>query len=74
MTIEDKQYGADVYYHALAAVLYAAQRKGLSLDALFQSVKDNIIGQDGIRPNPTMQGDVLEVLTQTIGHVDPKRG
>ncbi|MDM5181677.1 hypothetical protein PO883_31350 [Massilia sp. DJPM01] len=69
----DKEYEAGVYYHALAAVLYAAQRKGVSLGALLRSVQDNIIGQDGIRPNPMMQGDVLAALERTIKDVDPKR-
>lgn len=55
--------------HALMAVLYAAENEGCNLDKLLQRIKQDIVGDNAIRPPPQDQDAVLTVIAQAISDV-----
>lgn len=57
---------AGKFSHALYAVLYAAQKTGCDLDALVQTIKQDIIGYNVIRPLPQDQDTVIRAVEQAI--------
>lgn len=60
---------AGVNYHALVAVFYALKRKGIDLDSIYDSVDQNIAGQEGLRPPPQDQESVLKAIKQAINDI-----
>lgn len=65
---------AGVNYHALVAVLYALQRKGIDLNAIYDSVDQNIVGQEGLRPPPQDQETVRRAIKQAIDDIKRPAG
>jgi len=60
---------AGIYEHALIAVLYAAQKEGVNLEALLQHAKNDTAGHPGLRPNPKDLDYVLRAIEHTINDV-----
>lgn len=54
---------------ALYAVLFAARKSGCDLEALSQTVRDDIIGDNPLRPSPLDQEAVLKVVATAIEEV-----
>ncbi|MBD8658432.1 hypothetical protein IFT68_22720 [Oxalobacteraceae sp. CFBP 13730] len=60
---------AGVYEHALIAVLYAAQKEGVNLEALLAHARNDTAGHPGLRPNPKDLSAVLIAIEHTINDV-----
>ncbi|WP_175016905.1 hypothetical protein [Massilia sp. YMA4] len=68
MTDEEiPHYG--IYEHALIAVLYAAQKEGVNLQALLAHAKNDTPGHPGNRPNPKDLHSVLQAIEHAINDV-----
>lgn len=65
----DNTEAAGVYQHALIAILYAAQREGVNLEALLAHAKNDSAGHPGIRPNPRDLDSVLRAIEHAIDDV-----
>lgn len=65
----DNERKAGVYEHALIAVLYAAKKEGVNLEALLAHAKNDTIGHPGLRPNPKDLHDVLLAIEHAINDV-----
>ena len=60
---------ADKYRLALSAVLFAARKSGCDLGALSQTVRNDIVGDNPLRPSPLDQDAVLEAAATAIEEV-----
>ena len=60
---------ADKYRLALSAVLFAARKCGCDLQSLSQTVKDDIVGDNPLRPSPLDQEAVLNTVATAIKEV-----
>ncbi|MBB3222112.1 hypothetical protein [Pseudoduganella umbonata] len=60
---------AGIYEHALIAVLYAAQKEGVNLEALLAHARNDTAGHPGLRPNPKDLDSVLQAIEHTINDV-----
>lgn len=60
---------AGIYEHALIAVLYAAQKEGVNLEALLAHARNDTAGHPGLRPNPKDLDSVLRAIEHTINDV-----
>lgn len=65
----DNEQKAGVYEHALIAVLYAAQKEGINLEAILAHARNDTAGHSGLRPNPKDLDAVLRVIEHTINDV-----
>lgn len=55
--------------NALYAVLYAARSMGSDLEILLQTAKEDIVGNNSIRPRPQDQADVIQTIEVAIKDV-----
>lgn len=60
---------AEKYRLALSAVLFAASRCGCDLEALSQTVRDDIVGNNPLRPSPLDQDAVLKTVATAVQEV-----
>lgn len=60
---------AGIYEHALIAVLYAAQKEGVNLEALLAHARNDTAGHPGLRPNPKDLDSVLQAIEHAINDV-----
>jgi hypothetical protein len=65
----DNKQKPDVYEQALIAVLYAAQKEGINLEALLAHATNDKGGPPGLRPEPEKLEAVLLAITHTINDV-----
>lgn len=65
----DNVQKARVYEHALIAVLYAAQKERVNLEALLAHAKNDTAGHPGLRPNPKDLDSVLQAIEHAINDV-----
>lgn len=69
MNHDKNQVPAGIYEHALIAVLYAAQKEGVNLEALLAHAKNDTAGHPGLRPNPKDLDAVMQAIEHTINDV-----
>jgi len=69
MNQDEDQVPAGIYEHALIAVLYAAQKEGVNLEALLAHARNDTAGHPGLRPNPKDLDGVLRAIERTINDV-----